>query len=408
MSAVRCSVLSPSDHRPRGSLVSAASLVCVVLSFVVAPAATAAPARSSQAGEVQFVKDGGSELDRFTAAQASGHVKGLIRRNYSRMVVFSPYFDLKLRAYRRGWVYKDLYGMFPDSQVALRHPEWILRGSNGEQLFIPFDCAAGSCPQYAGDITNPAFRRWWIRGAKRLVRRGYPGIYIDDVNMMRRVALGTGVEVTPRSGRSGKPIGHRAWRRAVARFTQQIRRALPRTELVHNVIWFAPRPRDAISRTQLKSADVIALERGVNDTGLTRGGGQFGLLTLLRYIDMVHRRGRHVLLDDNALGTVAHTYGLAGYFMVSRGGDFFSSPSQSDPLDFWSGYRVRLGAPKGRRVSRGGGLLRRDFARGRVLLNQPGSEPRRVRVPAGFRLLGDRTTRAIALGPASAAILVRR
>ena len=393
-------------HRLCGSLVSAVALICVLLSFVAAPAATAAPARGSSAGDVSFLKDGGSELDRFTA-EPSRRLKALIRRNYSRLVVYSPYFDSKLRWFPRALAYRDLYGIFPGSRVARRHPEWILRGSKGDKLFIPFDCANGRCPQYAGDITNPAFRRWWIRGARRLARKGYPGIYVDDVNMIRRVSLGSGREVTPVSPRGDRRVSGGAWRRAVARFTVQIRRAVPRMEIVHNVIWFSPRPRDAVSRKQIASADVIALERGVNDAGLTRGGGQFGLLTFLRYVDYLHRSGRRVLLDDNALGIDERIYGLAGYYLVSRGGDLFSSPSQSDPTSFWRGYRARLGAARGKRFVRKG-LVRRNFARGRVVLNQPGGGNRRVRVPSGFRLLGDPKATSATLAPARAAIMVKR
>ncbi len=42
---------------------------------------------------------------------------------------------------------------------------------------------------------------------------------------------------------------------------------------MHNVIWFAPGSKDRLTRIQMRSANVIALERGINDPGLTGGRG---------------------------------------------------------------------------------------------------------------------------------------
>ena len=209
-------------------------VVCTAL--ISAVPAAAAPA---SAGDVRFVKDAGAGFDAVTASPSSS-TKAFFLRNYSRMVVHSPYFDSRLRWYPRGWAYLDLYGISDPSRIARQHPSWILRDRAGNQLYIPFACSGGSCVQYAGDPTNPAFRRWWIRRARRIVRRGYKGLYLDNVNLIRRVSYGTGQEVVPRSPRSRRRISGVAWRRAIARFTRQIRRSLRRTEIAHNVIWFAP------------------------------------------------------------------------------------------------------------------------------------------------------------------------
>ena len=144
------------------------------------------------------------------------------------MLVNTPYFDSRLKWFPRAWAYLDLYGIPARSSVARRHPGWILRGKRNRKLYIPFACRNGKCDQYAGDITNPAFRRWWIRNAKKVVKRGYAGLYLDNVNLIRRVALSNNKEVVPRSRRSKRRISNAVWRRTVARFTRQIRRALPR------------------------------------------------------------------------------------------------------------------------------------------------------------------------------------
>lgn len=392
----------------RGSLAGAGAIALVLglLLAFAAPAAPAPRAASAAAGSVHFAKDGGRAFDRFTRSPSRAQ-KAFMRRHYSRMVVFSPYFNRRLRWFPRAWAYRDLYGMFPRSQLARRHPEWILRGRSGHKLYVSFNCSSGRCPQFAGDITNPRFRRAWIRGARKIQRRGYRGIYIDDVNMIRRVGSGSGREITPISPRSHRAIGMRAWRRAVSRFTRQIRRAVPRLELVHNVIWFSPHPRDRYSRTEVRSADVIALERGVNDAGLTGGGGKFGLTTFLRYVDWLHSRRRSVMFDEDAPDATRRDYGLAGYLLINDGGDFLASEPGNTPSRWWSGYEVQLGAPGGRRY-RSRGLLRRDFANGFVLLNQPGHRTQTVDLGGSYQKPGGRgRVSTVTLGPATGAVLVK-
>ena len=397
-------VLLFSAHRGGRASVTAFAMACVLLLVFAAFAAATPP--GPEAGQVRLVKDGGSGFDRFTS-EPTPELQRFMRERYSRMVVFSPYFDQRLSWYPDGWAYKDLYGMFPDSGVAHKHPKWILRGKGGESLYVPFDCWGSGCPQYAGDITNPSFRRAWIRGARRVMRRGYKGLYIDDVNMIRRVGDGTGREVTPFSPRTGKSISRRKWRRAVARFTRQIRRALPRAELVHNLIWFSPRPRDRVSRMQIRSADIIGLERGVNDAGLTPGGGPFGLNTYLRYVDWLHAQGRPVLFDENAPSLPQQDYGLAGYFLINDGRDYLASEPHTSPDANWRPYAVRLGAPHGPRYS-WRGLLRRYFANGVVLLNGPGQAQRTVTLERALASGQNQPpAQQITPGAASGAVLVQ-
>ena len=72
-----------------------------------------------------------------------------MRSSYDRMVAFSPYFDARLDWYGRAWAYQDLYAIYPGSDVAREHPDWILRDQAGRRLFVDYDCAHGSCPQWA-------------------------------------------------------------------------------------------------------------------------------------------------------------------------------------------------------------------------------------------------------------------
>ena len=158
------------------------------------------------------------------------------------------------------------------------------------------------------------------------MKRGYAGLYIDNVNLIRRVSLSNNKEVVPRSRRSKRRISNAVWRRTVARFTRQIRRAMPRTKIAHNVIWFAPGAKGKWGRMQTRSANVITLERGVNDAGLTGGTFTFGLRTFLRYSDWVHRRKADVMfLETVSDARTGATTASPGYFMVNNGRDTYGT-----------------------------------------------------------------------------------
>ena len=95
------------------------------------------------------------------------------------------------------WAYLDLYGIPKDSSLVTLHPDWILHDSAGNRLYIPWGCGNGSCPNYAGDMTNSGFRTWWIANAKSVFAKGYKGFWIDDVNMEFRISDGSGNDAIP-------------------------------------------------------------------------------------------------------------------------------------------------------------------------------------------------------------------
>ena len=106
----------------------------------------------------------------------------------------------------------------------------------------------------------------------------------------------------------------------MADFMAQIRRALPGAEIVHNALWFAG-DDDPQVRRQLLAADLIEIERGFEDAGLTGGDGRYGFGTLLGFIDRRHADGQGVILDGGARSATQRMYGLASYFLVSSGRD---------------------------------------------------------------------------------------
>ncbi len=357
------------------ALVGAAVLAAMLLGG----APTAAFAAGPEAGSVRFTRAAESEFDRYTISPSAAS-QAFMRQRFWRMRTYAPYFDERLSWYPDAWTYLDLYAIYRDDDLAEEHPEWILRDAAGRRLFIPFDCGGGSCTQYAGDIGDPAFRAHWIAGAKAQAA-GYRGLFVDDVNLEPRVSDGHGDHVMPLDERTGRTMTDADWRRYMGEFTEQIAAAFPRKEIVHNALWFVGH-RDPGVRRQLKAATHIEIERGVNDPGLTGGGGQFGYETLLEHIDWLHSKGKGVVLDSYADSRTEVEYELASYFLVSSGRDGVGTGWRSAPGDWWPGYGVKLGSPRGSRYE-WRGLLRRDFERGFVLVNRPGRAPTSVDLGAG-------------------------
>jgi Hypothetical glycosyl hydrolase family 15 len=370
---------------------------------VLAIGAGIAQAAGPEAGTARFVKAAGSDFDRYTQNPSTPQ-RGWMNAKYWRMRAYAPYFDSRLSWFSDAWAYHDLYAIYVGQDLAREHPEWILKDSQGRRLYIPWGCSGGSCPQYAGDVGNPEFRAYWIAEAVATMAKGYRGLFVDDVNMEFRVGNGQGDEVAPRDPRTGRTMTESDWRRYVAEFTEQIRAALPGKEIVHNAIWFSGH-QDPYVRRELDAADYIELERGVNDGGIRGGVGRFGFETFMARVDYLHSRGKGVIFDSYVEGDAEREYGLASYFLVSSGRDGIGNDPGGTPGDWWRGYDVSLGAPRGPRY-RWNGVFRRDFERGFALVNQP-DEPTR-RLDLGGRKSGPlgQARESVTLGPAEGAVLL--
>ena len=261
-------------------------------------------------------------------------------------------------------------------------------------------------PQYAGDITNPAFRRHWIATARRVLTQRYAGLWIDDVNLELRVSDGSGQTVRPVV--RGRAMSDAAWRAAVAGFTTQIRRALPGEEIVHNSIWFAGgarRQADAGVRRQIRSADVINLERGVNDDGLTGDGGVWSVHALLRFVDDVHALGRSVIFEGVDPSAEGREYNLAAELLTANGRDAVGVTDLAPGSALAKGD-LDLGAAEGPRDVVDG-VLRRRFTDGVALLNPPGAASATVRLDGDYVDLDGRPVGAVTLRAGAGAVLRR-
>ena len=83
-----------------------------------------------------------------------------------------------------------------------------------------------------------------------------------------------------------------------------------------------------------------------------------------------------------------------------------ANDAETLPDTFWSGYDVRLGAPLGPRYQ-SGGVWRRDFAAGTVLVNEPGASTKTVALAPGYHDLDGVSRSSVTLAAASGAVLVR-
>jgi hypothetical protein len=383
---------------------SAAAVIALVAAILCGAVLTAA-ALADSAGTVHFVRSADSAFDSFTGSP-SAQEQAWLREHMWRMTVWSPYFDSRTSWYPNGWVYDDAYAIYAGEQLASQHPEWILRDAQGNRLYIPWGCSGGSCPQFAGDISNPAFRHHWIEDLRARVAHGYRGVFIDDVNMNRQVGNGGGELVTPIDPSTDQPISEAAWRQYMAQFMQEVRAAMPAAEIVHNVIWFADEHAGTASpdiRSELASANFINLERGANDSGLTGGDGSWSLNALLAYVDQVHALGKNVIMDGGASDEQGLAYNLAAYLLISNGGDAVSGGGQT-PENWWAGWSVNLGEANGPRYA-WSNLLRRDFSGGMVLVNPPGAPTRTVSLTSPMIDLTGASVQSVTLPAASAAVL---
>lgn len=405
----------PSDATSMARLVSRSALATLLLLVALAAGAAAVgyaalgPGGDSgmaavDQGKVLAVKRTSSEFDRFTSRR-SASVAQWLDRTLFRAVVYSPYYDNKTGWFGRVWDYRNLYGIGVGSRLARRHPEWILRDARGERLFLQWGCANSKCPQYAGDVSNAAFRAHWIAEARTQLARGYKGLWIDDVNLDLRVSRGSGA--TERPVVKGQEINDARWRTLVSAFTAQIRQAFPKTEIVHNAIWYAGgarRDADPAVRRQIRSADWVNLERGVNDPGLTGGDGEWSLNAFLAHADVAHRLGTDVIMEGGDDSPAGREYNLAAYLLIANGRDAVGAGAAT-PSAEWAPLAYDLGPAKGARSADAEGVLRRSFARGLVVVNPPQGPTRTVDLGGAYRTTSGRSVTQLALRPGTGAVL---
>lgn len=356
---------------------------------------------SADPGCLRFAQRTSSSFNQFNQNR---QYDNWINSHFWRLQTSAGYFDQYLRYLPNAWAYFDSYGVHTGSSLVSQHPDWILQDAYGNNLFIPWGCSGGTCPQYALDISNQGYIDWWISQAQAIMAKGYKGLWIDDVNLAMRISDGNGTSVVPIDRATNQPMTDAAWRQYFANFMTQVRQALPGAEIVHNAIWFAGPGAvgsDPAVQQEIKAADYINCERGVGDSGLTGDGGYWSVQNLFNYVDTVHRLGANIIIED--LSNIGE-YGPASYFMVSSGMDGFSDTS-ANPNNWPAMYDVTLGTPLGNRYN-WSGLMRRDFSGGMALINPPNAPTVTVTLPGTYKNTSGQFVSQITLSARQGALLL--
>lgn len=361
---------------------------------------------AQSSGKVRFSKRTDSSFDQFTNSPFSA-TQQFFRDHFTEMVVFSPYFDLRTPWFPWAKFYSDTYSIYNPSPTAAAHPEWILKDAVGNNVYINWGCGGGKCPQFAADISNPAFRAFWIQNAAQVLVHGYYGIFLDDVNLDFRFSDQNGNNVIPMDPNTHALMTASSWSSYFAQFMEQVRATLTSIELTHNAIWYAGGDlRDANPAVirEIKSANFVNREGGFTDAGLTGGTGPWSLNALLNYMDHVHSLGTSVIIDDFADTRAGREYALAGYYLITNGTDKISNQSMT-PNNWWNGFDTDLGNAAGARYT-WNNLMRRDFKNGMVLLNEPQAPTRTVTLPGAFKNLDGATVTTVTLTASQGVILL--
>lgn len=212
---------------------------------------------------------------------------------------WAPYQQPNIGVYKSVIIYLDTYAIYNNTpaaatDVAVLHPDWILHDNAGNPLFIPWGGANGTFPQFAGDLTNPAFRANQIAAITSLMKTGYQGVFLDDMNMSLDVCNQAGVATVP----SG--YNEQVWAASFVTFAEEVRAAFPKATIIHNAVWFDAAPQDLIDR-QIKACNYYNMERGYGDPNLN----SYTIAQQLEFVQHIHSLGTNVIQEEYSQNPIA-------------------------------------------------------------------------------------------------------
>ncbi len=364
------------------------------------------------AGRILMAEYTAPSTDAYTNSPTTAD-KQWMNTHWYRAIVYGGYWDSRYSWYNKTWTYVDAYALYNPSTQATQHPDWILKDASGNKLYIPYACNGTSCTQYAADIGNPTVQQYYIDQAKAARALGSLGIHFDDVNLQAlQVGNGSGALVAPIDPRTGTTMTYTAWKNYFASFMENARNQLPGAEILHNAVWFAAGGNttgvsDPYVIREVKAANVIEMERGMCDTGLTGGTGQWSIYSYFRYADSVHANGAHVLLNGSGCSSLTQQqYNITGYLMFNNGGDTVTNVSTTGlPANWWPGNDMNLGDALGARTRDSTGLYRRDFTQGVALLVEPGAATRTINLGSTYYNAAGQAVTSVTLGGSQGAVL---
>lgn len=221
-----------------------------------------------------------------------------MRARPEMIIGWSPWQDVNVGVYKNLLAYMDTYAAennIPQkpTDIAVTHPDWILHDSAGNKLFIPYNCANGSCQAYAMDLTNPAVIANQMANVEVIANAKYQGVFFDNANLALKAGDGNGNIVMPDG------FTNEIWSRAIANFFAEVRASFPKLVLVMNSVWFDG-ANSLWVRNAIVSGTYYNMQRGYGDPNLSdyQKGQQ------LEFVQMVHSLGRNVIQMEDSQNPV--------------------------------------------------------------------------------------------------------
>jgi hypothetical protein len=308
------------------------------------------------------------------------------------------------------------------ARLQRRSPDFVLRDAAGAPVSTFLD-ALPRGRQLALDVGNPAYVDAWADAALAgAARHGWDGVWADNVVRGSFDGSWSGVPVNPRTRRPYTEAEYRGdMLAAVRRLRARFDRAGKLLIANHSAAWRSF-DDDPTLREQVLAVHGVEIE----DFAYTFGGSphpEADWLRQLRYLDFANAHG--VLTwahggNDTLMRPAAREFVLASYLLTRAGRSVVGDLNAA--RTWWPALATDLGAPEGgfycldpgAGFARAdpcpapGGVLGRDFAHARVLVN-PGDTPRRVPL-GGARLrtlAGGEAADPLPLAPHAGAVLLR-
>jgi putative glycosyl hydrolase-like family 15 (GHL15) protein len=287
----------------------------------------------------------------------------------------------------------------PFADASNVHHNWFLSTSTGariQELGYPY--------LFMADVGDRGYQHRWTADVVRLLRRGpWDGVFMDDVNASPRPEAGSATI-------AGYPTDA-AYERAVG---SMLAYAGPRIRAadklaIANIGDWVDHP--AVARSWLRDLD------GGMDEQFVKWAPQPGAgyrsvrqwLSQEREVRTTWAMGKRFLAVTNASAADTHAqlYGWASLLLAARGRASYLAGDAYNGTEPWlSAYRARLGRPLGAMRKGPGGIYRRSFASGLVVVN-PTDHGMHVAFGGAFSGSGLTLARATTLPGHRALVLVR-
>jgi putative glycosyl hydrolase-like family 15 (GHL15) protein len=251
------------------------------------------------------------------------------------------------------------------------HPRWLLHTAGGGLL-------KSSWGTYLIDPANLGVRKWQADFARRAVRNGWNGIFLDSMGLYAF----NGFTGTPINPRTGNPFTSAGWLKATTGLAKAVNAAVPVRVMVNGLrtgpgYWKG-------TRVLLAGAQAGEFEGCFRDatSGISRFPSLDGWKATVKALADIQARGRHAMCWTKTWTTATsaqiqqwHDFALASFLLGAWGQKqyFFFSGSRRDTALTWYGDgRYTLGKPVSA-IKHVGSIWKRRFANGVVVVNPTGT-----------------------------------